>query len=92
MANGATLENWVKDIDVKVDGIGQSIVRIETHLDSGHITSAQNREDIGQLQEVVKKVREDYIFLKGQMAAIKWIGGLGVGLAIILQALKMWTG
>lgn len=92
MSNGATLESWVKDIDGKVDGIGQSIVRIETHLDSGHITSAQNREDIGKLKEEVRVIRDDNIFMKGQIAAIKWIGGVGVGLAVVLQAVKMWAG
>ena len=95
MPNGnseATLENWVKDIDGKVEDNGKTLVRIEAHLDSGHMTSAQNREDINKLQKGFQEVRDDYTFLKGQIAAVKWVGGIGVGLAVILQAVKMWAG
>ena len=102
MPNGnseATLENWVKDIDGKVDGIGQSIVRIETYLDSGHMTSAQNREDINRLrddwnetQNEVHSIQRNNEFLRGQVAMLKLLGSIVVGAAIILEAIKMWSG
>ena len=86
MANGADLQNWVKEISVKLTGMSESLVRVETHLDQGHMKQAEQETDIEDLKKMVQSLKEVNAFMRGQIHMIMLIGGALVGIGVILQA------
>lgn len=91
MSNGANLESWVKDIDNKLDTACETLVRVETHLDSGHIKFAQQDADISELKKEMQGLRENNAFMRGQIHMIMLIGGALVGIGVILQAIATFV-
>ena len=86
MANGADLQNWVKEISVKLTGMSETLVRMETNLDQGHAKQSEQENDIEDLKKMVQSLKEVNAFMRGQIHMIMLIGGALVGIGVILQA------
>ena len=85
----ATLGNWVKDIDEKVDKLCNAMTRVETFMDNDHLKVAEHDLELKKQREEIQAIKEELSFMRGQTKMLMVIGSVIGGLVLIGQLVVM---
>ncbi|MYF97782.1 hypothetical protein F4212_01405 [Candidatus Poribacteria bacterium] len=87
--NKASLGNWVKDIDEKVDKLCNAMTRVEAFMDNDHLKVAEHDLEIKKHREEIQAIKEELSFMRGQTKMLMVIGSVIGGLVLIGQLVVM---